>query len=168
MTQERSGVVYEGGLNAPGACSWRDLSVPCAEFWQAGIDFDIYTSPKMSEWYPRVQGFVRYHELLKRLTGYSFGFCGHDPAHEVYQSAMPNKVWEYAMCGVIPLLVSLPHAAEVFGSGIVATSTKDAIAQMRECDEEALRADVLANARFMDDEIVNTIGLYNRLLGEAA
>jgi hypothetical protein len=56
----------------------------------------------------------------------------------------------------------------VFGSGIVATSTKDAIAQMRECDEEALRADVLANARFMDDEIVNTIGLYNRLLGEAA
>jgi hypothetical protein len=164
MTQERSGVVYQGGLMPPGRCNWRDLSVPCAEFWQAGIDFDIYTTPGMSAHYPRVQGFLQYDALMRKLTGYSFGFCGHDPAHPVYETAMPNKVWEYAMCGVIPLFVNLKHASEVFGSGIVATSTQDAIAQMRECDEEALRAEVLAHARYMDDEIHNTVRLYEELL----
>jgi hypothetical protein len=161
---ERSGVVYQGGLQPPGKCSWRDLSVPCREFAEAGIQFDLFVPKWLEEHYPNVQGFLAYEELLKRLTGYSFGFCGHDPAHPVYETAMPNKVWEYAMCGVIPLFVNLKHASEVFGSGIVATSTQDAIAQMRECDEEALRAEVLAHARYMDDEIHNTVRLYEELL----
>jgi hypothetical protein len=164
----RHGVVYQGGLQPPGVCDWRDLSVPCRDFAEAGIDFDIYATRTMKEHYPRVQGWLSYHDLLRKLTGYSFGFCGHDPAHPVYETAMPNKCFEYAMCGVIPLFVNLKHASEVFGSGIVATSTQDAIAQMQECDEEALRRDVLAHARYMDDEIHNTVRLYETLLGMEA
>jgi Glycosyltransferase Family 4 len=164
----RHGVVYEGGLQPPGKCSWRDLSVPCAAFAEAGITFEIYTTPSMAEHYPGVIGFLEYHELTAALTGYRFGFVGHDPAHPVYAQAMPNKVWEYAMCGAIPLFVNASHAAEMFGSGIVAVSTRDAIEKMRTCDEDVLRADVLAHARFMDDEIDKTIALYEQLLGKRA
>lgn len=163
-SHKRRGVVYQGGLMRPGMCPWRDLSVPCEVFDRKHIRFDLYTSSDMHDPYPNVRGNLPYDELLKALTRYSFGFVGHDPKHPVYEYALPNKLWEYAACGVIPLLINAPEAARVFGSGIAASSTEEAVRLMRSCDKDALRGDVLAHARFMDDEIDTTIALYEELL----
>lgn len=161
---DRSGIVYEGGLAEPGRCGWRDLSVPCREFADAGLLFDIYTLPRMAEHYPHVRGYLPYRALMQALSTYSYGFVGSDPRHTALVWALPNKVWEYAACGVIPLLVNADASAEEFGTGIVASSTREAISIMREADEDALRADVCRHARYMNEEIERLEGLYREVL----
>lgn len=159
-------VVYEGGVLPPSdEYHWRDLTVPCSEFFAAGIRLDIFCAPTMANHYPNVRGYLPYAELMRTLSTYEFGFVGADPMHEKFMRAYPNKLMEYAACGVIPLIVNAPAAAAYFGSGIVADSTREAIALLRECDTEAMRRDVYAHARFMDDEIAGVIGLYESLGG---
>jgi len=152
------GVVYHGGACMPGTVDWRDLTIPCREFADAGIPFDLFTREGLP--YPRNRGWREYDDLLAEVSRYTFGFIGSDPRSDKFDVAVPNKLWEYAACGVIPLIVNAPAAAKAFGSGIVATSTRDAIRQLRECDIESMRADVLAHARYMDDEIVAVESLY--------
>ena len=157
-------VVYEGGVTRPAPNNWRDFTVPCRVFAEEGIRFDLYTNSAMQEYYPNVKGMVRYDKLMAALGTYEFGWVGLDPAHPKLQLSYPNKVWEYAANGSIPLMVNVKSAAEYFGSGIVASSTREAIALMRECDTEKMRADVYAHMRWMDDEIDHTIRLYEELL----
>ncbi len=161
-------ICYEGGVVPPGGMGWRDLSVPCEVFQKAGITFDIYPMGDVADCYPNVKRSLGYEQLLTTIAGYEFSFVGIDPAHEKYLMAYPNKLWESAACGCIPVIVNAPAAAEAFGSGIVAKSAKEAVRKMRACDTKAMREDVLAHVRFMDDEIDKTIALYQRFRGAKA
>lgn len=160
---DRDGVVYEGGLTKPGSAAfdWRDLTDACAVFAAAGITFDLYSHESLAPYYERLQPWLDYDNLLRRLHRYKFGFLGTDKPVEKWKVAVPNKMWEYAACGVVPMAVNAPAAVKAFGQGaIVATSTAEAIEQMGDCSR--LRA--LMRPRFMDDEIAGTIRLYEGLL----
>lgn len=158
----RHGTVYHGGVQPPGVNRWRDLSAPCVAFAEAGLAFDIFTRPEMGEFYPNVRGYLEYDELLSAISRYAFGFLGSDPASDKFEVAVPNKLWEYAACGVIPAGCNAPAARAAFGGGgLWAESTRALIALMRECDPAEERAKL--RPRFMDDEIAKLEALYASL-----
>lgn len=160
----RSGAVYEGGLVRPGhRMDWRDLAPVTTAFERAGVPLDLYVKRGLSRWYPRVQGRLPYLELLRRLTRYEFGWVGTDAPCEKYEAALPNKLWDYAAAGVVPVICNSPAAAAAFGEGaIVASSAADALEQMDAADPAALRA--AGRPRYMDDEVAGLVELYEALL----
>jgi len=162
----RSGVVYEGGLVRPGhRMNWRDLSPVTTAFACAGVPLDLYVNPGMARFYPRVQRYLPYRRLLQRLTRYEYGWIGTDAPVDKGQAAVPNKLWDYAIAGVVPVVCNRPAAAAVFGAGaIVASSAADALEQIATADADALRA--LIRPRYMDEEIDGLVRLYEALLEE--
>lgn len=160
----RSGAVYEGGLVRPGhRMDWRDLSPVTRAFERAGVPLDLYVKPRMARWYPRVQGRLPYLELLRRLARYEYGWIGTDRPCEKGEAAVPNKLWDYAAAGVVPVICNRPAAAAAFGEGaIVASSAADALEQMAAADPAALRA--AGRPRYMDDEVAGLVELYEALL----
>ena len=156
---ERSGVVYEGGVAAPGSevFNWRDLSGVESTFRDAGIDFHIYSSGNAARQYEGYKGWLDYRKLLRTMQRYKYGFLGTEQPVEKWKVAVPNKLWDYAASGVIPIICNAPAAAVAFGKGaIVCTSVDDAIAQMSKRRPRM-------TPRFMDDEIPALVALYGRL-----
>lgn len=117
----------------------------------------------MARWYPRVQGRLPYLELLRRLARYEYGWIGTDRPCEKGEAAVPNKLWDYAAAGVVPVICNRPAAAAAFGKGaIVTSSAADALEQMAAADPAALRA--AGRPRYMDDEVACLVELYEALL----
>lgn len=159
----RDGVVYHGGLSAPGSThfAWRDYSRVEQMFEDAGVPFHLYSHETLAPYYKGFKPWLDYARLMTTLKRYRFGFVGMDITEPKWQVAVPNKMWEYAAAGVVPMIVNAPAAARAFGEGaLVADTVGEAIARMGE--EDDLRAKM--KPRFMEDEIGGTVGLYEALL----
>jgi hypothetical protein len=160
----RSGVVYEGGLVRPGLgrMDWRDLSPVTSAFAQAGVPLDLYVRRSMARYYPNVKGRLPYGALLRALTRYQFGWVGTDAPVKKGMAGVPNKLWDYAAAGVVPIICNRLAALAAFGAGaLVATSAADALEQLRSVDPESLRRRI--RPRYMDDEIGVMVSMYEAL-----
>ncbi len=160
----RRGAVYEGGLVRPGhRMDWRDMAPLIAAFAAAGVPLDLYVKRSLARYFPHVKGRLPYRRLLSVLAGYQFGILGTDAPVDKWQVAVPNKLWDYAVAGVVPVMCNAPAAAAAFGEGaIVASSAADALEQIAAADPAVLRA--AARPRYMDDEIAGLVSLYEALL----
>ena len=161
----REGVVYQGGLSIPGETrfNWRDHSKLAEAFKIAEIPLDFYAAEFYKRYYPRHKGYLPYFQLLERLHNYKYGFVGTAEYTEKGLVCVPNKMWEYAACGVVPIIMNFPAALKVFGPGTIhADSLKEIIPMIREANYEELKSQMVP--RYMDDEIIKLEELYNHLL----
>ncbi|MDY0199232.1 MAG: hypothetical protein RBR68_15615, partial [Tenuifilaceae bacterium] len=167
-TRERRGIVYQGGLAIPGHKNflWRDMSRMKDIFHAAELPFHIYGGTFYKQYYmPAYKGHLPYSKLMETLHNYQYGFLGSEPYDPKWDVAIPNKLWEYAATGVIPLILNAKASAEIFpetAGSIVAFSPKELVEKIRNSNPEELREKLLP--RYMEDEIVKLINLYSHLL----
>jgi hypothetical protein len=134
-----SGVVYEGGLVAPlinfnnktsGYKSYRDYTTLSAQFTIFSIPFHLYgCRPEFQERYLRdgaiVHDYHRFGVMMRQLSRYDWGLCGHLENHPQWQKAMPNKLFEYIAAGIPVLSINAGEVSEFVehhGVGVAAKS----------------------------------------------
>lgn len=165
----RSGIVYQGGAVEPGGpAAWRDFTDTVTQLAARGWPLHMYVSDEVKEQYEAlgaiVHGWLPYREMLAELGKYEFGFVGLDKPNEKLVNASPNKINEYAACGVIPAICNMPALAAEFGPCISADSIDELVDAMEAADAAALRPQVRAAVPYMDDEVEKTEALYEALL----
>lgn len=162
---ERSGIVLEGGL---GTGEWRDYHVTVERLAARGWPLHMYVRDDYREEYEAlgaiVHGWLPYDEMLRELTRYRFGFVGLDHRHDKLDNASPNKLWEYAACGVIPAVCNMTALADDFGPCVSADSIDGLVDAMEACDADALGRAALGRVEWMDDEVDELAALYGSLV----
>lgn len=169
--EQRRGVVYEGG-SRPGVPDtdgnrFRDHTKVAAAFEKAGIPFDLFVPAQAQMFYKRARLMVPYKTLVHLLTNYEWGFIGTDIKTGKGDTCLPNKLFEYMMAG-LPIIGANVPAVERFmdgKGGIYGRDMDKIIAKMRTADWFGLQAEAIARRRYMDDEIENTVTVYEALLG---
>ena len=163
----RNGVVYEGGSN-PGASNanrFRDHSVVVDKFAEARIPFTLFV-PTRALGIPGSRMMVPYRRLLQELPKYEWGFVGTDIKTDKGDVCMPNKMWEYMACGLPIAGCNVPAIERYLDgrAGVFANDMDSLIKKMKKADWGKLHEDTFKLRRFMDDEIRQTIGVYDALL----
>lgn len=170
--RQRKGVVYEGGSrpNSNATNRFRDHVVVARKFDEAGIPFDLYVPAQAAFFYPRGRLMVPYPVLVKLLTHYKWGFIGTDIKTKKGDTCLPNKLFEYAMCGLPILGCNVPAVEEFMDGegGLYDTDMDRLIERMERADWFTLQQQVISRQRFMDDEIENTLEVYDKVMGAFA
>ena len=144
-----NGIVYEGGMGATseeeraeGKMRYNDYRSLAVELFNARIPFHCYPGrAEFADEYIKA-GVVwnysyMYHQLLKQLTRYDWGLVGSPFKNPAWDSAMPNKLFDYVAAG-IPVLVYNAEEAAAFvrehdiGIVIEAGNSEDAVKQIGE------------------------------------
>jgi len=110
----RKGIVYEGGYRTPetmGIFTYRNLFPIVYHLIDQGYEFNLYGNvpdeirARYNEIGAKAHVAVFYHELLRTLPQYKWGWSGflNEPRKNHIQWAMTNKLFEYLACG-LPVL----------------------------------------------------------------
>ncbi len=125
--------------------------------------------------------FVHYHRhtdrrrLLKQLTRYDYGWTGLNRARnrKHLEIAIPNKVFEYVVCG-LPVL-AFPHKAvrrfiERNGVGLVGENVDDLAKKLAKLDPSELQSNIerISQRLMIEEKIGRLIGFYQRLIYQYA
>ena len=116
-------IVYEGHHIAPlkntmfepgfeGYYGYRDYREFVARCTAMQIPTALYGTRKdFEESYSQrgalVNRMLPFKTMMRELTRYSWGFCGHPDDHPQWQKAMPNKLFEYLTAG-LPIISTQP------------------------------------------------------------
>jgi len=168
----RRGVVYEGNSmpHSLGNDRFRNHDKVVEAFNQAGVRFDMFTNVDAVVAYKgNARHMVPFMAMLERLPHYQWGFLGCDVATEKWDVVVPNKLFEYLLCG-LPILACNAPAVERYmegKAGIYANTMGELIGRIkdRKLDWEALVEEALASRVYMDDEVDGLIALYVAVTG---
>jgi glycosyltransferase involved in cell wall biosynthesis len=132
-----NGIVYEGAAVAPllnfnnkspGWKGYRDYSSMTRALTGAFVPFHLYGIRKeFQQPYINagaiVHDMIRYPDLLKQLSRYDWGLCGHLESHPQWNKAMPNKLFEYLAAGIPVISINADEVSDFVskhGLGVVA------------------------------------------------
>ena len=179
------GVVYEGGLlsapaestfdaNGNEIISYRSWEPVVKAFTSQGYMVHLYSvssSNGLETSYSAVGGIVQgtliYPLLMSAMRLYGFGLVGSPYLAPIMQAAMPNKLFEYMACGVVPVICNASEAGRYVqerGLGIILHSLQDLDKQLAEgpvCRERIL---AIRESLTMENEIHRLIEFYRSLL----
>lgn len=144
-----NGIVYEGGMvatsdeeRAKGQVRYNDYRSLAVELFNARIPLHCY--PGRAEFADEyIQAGVVWHysytyqHLLRQLTRYDWGLVGSPFQNPAWDSAMPNKLFDYIAAGIPILVYNAKEVAELvreYDLGIVieADNSVDAVKRIRE------------------------------------
>jgi hypothetical protein len=170
-------IVYEGGMsdNEESYRYYLDLFMTFAK-----LNFNVFAMP--SGWATGTKVYTNritmlgpytYESMLRALRSFGFGIVGSQFKFDLMHAAMPNKLFEYIHCGVVPLVFNMGEAATyvtenkigldmtaLAGRPDSGVSKRDMIKMGRE-----LRKNVLAIRKtlYFEDHIMPLINLYRSL-----
>ena len=121
-----NGIVYEGAIVAPvknfnpqtpGYKKYRDYTDLTKKLTASGIPFHLYGV--RNEFQPSylaagavVHGMHRFPDMMRQLSRYDWGLCGHLDSHPQWQKAMPNKLFEYIAAGIPVISINAGEVSE--------------------------------------------------------
>lgn len=167
----RRGVVYEGASRIKGG-QWerfRRHHEVVRAFADADVEFTMYTEREAVGAYACARPMVPYMRMLQVLPCYRWGFLGMDVPTSKWNVVMPNKLFEYLMCGVPVIAVNAPAVRSYMKgkAGIYASSMRVAIDRLQssKTDWEQLVEEAKEHRRYMEDELPELLKVYDTLLG---
>jgi len=121
-----NGLVYEGMTIAPlkgfeandsGYKRYRDYVELTKQLTKAYVPFHLYGVRKEFH-----QGYIdagaivneimRFPDMMRQLSRYDWGLCGHIDNHPQWQKAMPNKLFEYLAAGIPVISINAGEVSE--------------------------------------------------------
>ena len=132
-----NGLVYEGATVAPmanfndrtpGYKAYRDYVGLSKQLTALGIPFHIYGVRKdFQRSYLNAGAVVHdlhpFPDMMRQISRYDWGLCGHLGDHPQWQKAMPNKLFEYIAAGIPVVAINAGEVGEFverYGLGIKA------------------------------------------------
>ena len=135
-----NGIVYEGAIVAPlkafnqqtpGYKKYRDYTDLSKELTAIQIPFHLYGV--RNEFQPHylkagavVHGMHRFPDMMRQLSRYDWGLCGHLDSHPQWQKAMPNKLFEYIAAGIPVISINAGEVGEFIETYGFGHQVKDA------------------------------------------
>lgn len=149
-----NGLVYEGATVAelkhfnaktPGYKHYRDYVDLAGKLKFQGLPFHMYGVRKeFQQPYINagavVHDMIRFPDMMKQLSRYDWGLCGHAGDYPQWQKAMPNKLFEYIAAGIPVISINAHEVSELVareGLGVVCGSVEEIAKTMR--DRQARR-----------------------------
>lgn len=128
-----NGIVYEGGItgeNQGDAFEYRNYVPLAKSLTKQGIPLFLYgLDPELQTEYGNAgavpMGRLGYFTLLKQISRFDWGFLGCCVPHPQWETAMPNKLFEYMAAGIPVLALNAGESAKFIkehGVGIVLDS----------------------------------------------
>lgn len=170
------GVVYEGGI-ASGQAGGSEFryrwwlpfmeqitaqNIPMSIHPASSGNYDLYAKAGI-----RVVPPLQYHALLEHLTIYDWGLVGNAVHHPAFDSAWPNKLFEYLTAG-LPVMVHDAKEVETFveqeNIGVVVRNPKDVKLAYSSAPDFAEGVKRAREKFAMENEVIKVIGLVNRVL----
>lgn len=168
-TARRKGVIYEGG-STPGASNanrFRDHTQVERAFAAAEMRMTLFVPTQALTAYENARMMLPYKVLLQEITNYQWGFIGSDIRTDKGDVCLPNKTFDYLLGGTPLACCNVPGVERFMEgrAGVYAKTMDKLIEKMKRADWYTLQAEALEAARFMEDEIKNTLMVYDALLG---
>lgn len=144
-----NGLVYEGATVAPlinfnaktaGYKHYRDYVDLAGKLKFQGLPFHLYgvrkefQQPYINEG-AIVHDMMRFPDMLRQLSRYDWGLCGHAGDHPQWQKAMPNKLFEYIAAGIPVISINAHEVSDLVtreGLGVVCGSVEEIARTMRD------------------------------------
>ena len=175
-----NGIVYEGGVVAPiedidtkskGYKTYREYVSLAKKLAAAGVAFHLYgVQPKFKLDYLAIGAIphemMPYSYMLRQLSRYDWGLCGHIDNHPQWQKAMPNKLFEYLAAGIPVISINAGEVSEFVcrnSIGVEATSIESLVSAMRDTKLRASCAEFVQANRHqfvMENQVPGIEGLY--------
>lgn len=155
----RGSLVYEGATVAPlpnfnsktpGWKAYRDYTGLARALTSAFIPFHLYGVRKeFQQPYLNLGAIVheslRFPDLLKQLSRFDWGLCGHLESHPQWQKAMPNKLFEYLAAGIPVVAINATEVGEFVSANGVGSVVKDFTELNQLMRNRQLREDLAEN-----------------------
>lgn len=153
-----NGVVYEGATvcelknftrQTPGYKHYRDYVSLTKQFTFYEIPFHLYGVRSEFKLPYLAAGAVvhdvySYPVMMRQLSRYDWGLCGHIEDHPQWQKAMPNKLFEYLAAGIPVLSINAKEVGELieeYEIGMVAENMNELAAMARNKQYRAAKVD---------------------------
>jgi glycosyltransferase involved in cell wall biosynthesis len=121
-----NGLVYEGAIVAPvknfnpqtpGYKKYRDYTGLAEKLTASGIPFHLYGvrnefKPSYLKAGAVAHSMHRFPDMMRQLSRYHWGLCGHLDSHPQWQKAMPNKLFEYIAAGIPVISINAGEVSE--------------------------------------------------------
>jgi len=142
-----NGLVYEGMTIAPlkgfeandsGYKRYRDYVELTKQLTKSYVPFHLYGVRKefhqvYTDAGAIVNEIMRFPDMMRQLSRYDWGLCGHLDNHPQWQKAMPNKLFEYLAAGIPVISINAGEVSEFIKEnrfGFVAENIDDLVSYL--------------------------------------